>query len=73
VCGYFKSNLGANAILGASLAVSKAGAGAKKVPLYRHYAELAGHPTTGDFTMPVPCFVSPIVRPPVCRPRPFLK
>jgi len=51
-----KSNLGANAILGASLAVSKAGAGAKKVPLYRHYAELAGHPTNGDFTMPVPCF-----------------
>jgi len=51
-----KGNLGANAILGASLAISKAGAGAKKIPLYLHYAELAGHPTGGDFTMPVPCF-----------------
>lgn len=50
-----KGKLGANAILGASLAVSKAGAGAKGVPLYRHYAELAGHPTDGKFTMPVPC------------------
>lgn len=39
-----KGNLGANAILGASLAVSKAGAGAKGVPLYQHYADLAGNP-----------------------------
>lgn len=39
-----KGNLGANAILGASLAVSKAGAGAKGVPLYKHYADLAGNP-----------------------------
>ena len=38
-----KSNLGANAILGVSLAVSKAGAGAKGVPLYQHYADLAGN------------------------------
>ena len=38
-----KGNLGANAILGASLAVSKAGAGAKGVPLYQHYADLAGN------------------------------
>jgi len=51
-----KGNLGANAILGASLAISKAGAGARRVPLYRHFAELAGHPTDGKFTMPVPCF-----------------
>jgi enolase len=37
-----KGKLGANAILAVSLAVAKAGAAAKKVPLYRHFAELAG-------------------------------
>lgn len=50
-----KSKLGANAILGVSLAVSKAGAAAKGVPLYKHYADLAGN-TEGKYTMPVPCF-----------------
>uniref|UniRef100_A0A7S2SSP1 phosphopyruvate hydratase n=1 Tax=Rhizochromulina marina TaxID=1034831 RepID=A0A7S2SSP1_9STRA len=50
-----KANLGANAILGASLAISKAGAGAKKVPLFQHYADLAGN-SGAEFTMPVPCF-----------------
>ncbi len=50
-----KANMGANAILGVSLAVSKAGAAAKKVPLYKHYADLAGN-TLDKFTMPVPCF-----------------
>ena len=50
-----KANLGANAILGVSLAVSKAGAASKKVPLYQHYADLAGN-NVGKFTMPVPCF-----------------
>merc|ERR1719305_1492192 len=48
-----KANLGANAILGVSLAVSKAGAAAKGVPLYRHYADLAGNM---ELIMPVPCF-----------------
>lgn len=50
-----KSNMGANAILGVSLVASKAGAAAKDIPLYAHYADLAGN---GDkkFTMPVPCF-----------------
>ncbi|KAG0035179.1 phosphopyruvate hydratase [Podila clonocystis] len=38
-----KSKYGANAILGISLAVLKAGAAAKGVPLYRHIADLAGH------------------------------
>jgi enolase len=50
-----KANLGANAILGVSLAVSKAGAASKKVPLYRHYADLAGN-SLDQYTMPVPCF-----------------
>lgn len=48
-----KAKLGANAILGVSLAVCKAGAAAKKVPLYRHIADLAGN---SDLILPVPCF-----------------
>ena len=48
-----KGKLGANAILGVSLAVSKAGAAAKGVPLYQHYADLAGNK---DLVLPVPSF-----------------
>ena len=48
-----KGKLGANAILGVSLAVSKAGAAAKKVPLYKHYGDLAGNT---KFVLPVPSF-----------------
>ncbi|KAA8496109.1 Bifunctional enolase 2/transcriptional activator [Porphyridium purpureum] len=40
--GGFKKRLGANAILGVSMAVCRAGAAAKKVPLYVHINELAG-------------------------------
>jgi len=50
-----KSSLGANAILGVSLAVSKAGAAAKGIPLYAHYAQLAGNKEP-KYTMPIPCF-----------------
>jgi len=46
-----KNSLGANAILGVSMAVCKAGAAAKRVPLYRHIADLAG---VKDVVMPVP-------------------
>merc|ERR1711994_815304 len=46
-----KNNLGANAILGVSMAVCKAGAAHKGVPLYRHIADLAG---VKEVTMPVP-------------------
>merc|ERR1711862_397852 len=49
-----KGNLGANAILGVSLAAAKAGAGAKKIPLWKHFAEVAGNPIPE--TLPVPCF-----------------
>ena len=49
-----KNNLGANAILGVSLALSKAGAAAKGVPLYQHYADLAGNDL--GLVMPTPCF-----------------
>ena len=43
-----KSNLGANAILGVSLAVAKAGAASLNIPLYRY---IGG---TNTFTLPVP-------------------
>lgn len=46
-----KSKLGANSILAVSLAVSKAAANSKGVPLYQHYAELFGNDT---YSMPVP-------------------
>jgi len=49
-----KSRLGANAILGVSLAAAKAAAEAKGIPLYKHFAELAGN--TGPMVLPVPCF-----------------
>ncbi|KAK2556406.1 Alpha-enolase [Acropora cervicornis] len=48
-----KSKLGANAILGVSLAVCKAGAAHKGVPLYRHIADLAGN---SNVILPVPAF-----------------
>jgi len=49
-----KANFGANAVLGISLAASKAGASAKGVPLWKHYADIAGNPTPD--VLPVPCF-----------------
>ncbi|KAF7263520.1 hypothetical protein GWI33_002133 [Rhynchophorus ferrugineus] len=48
-----KSNFGANAILGISLAVCKAGAAKRGLPLYRHIADLAGNKT---LILPVPAF-----------------
>eukprot|EP00039_Didymoeca_costata_P018210 m.332594 g.332594 ORF g.332594 m.332594 type:complete len:447 (-) comp16964_c0_seq1:2220-3560(-) len=48
-----KSKLGANAILGVSMAACKAASAAKGVPLYRHLADLAGHQ---QVIMPVPAF-----------------
>eukprot|EP00177_Eucheuma_denticulatum_P003470 GFKZ01006274.1.p1 GENE.GFKZ01006274.1~~GFKZ01006274.1.p1 ORF type:complete len:442 (-),score=84.89 GFKZ01006274.1:925-2250(-) len=49
--GGFKKNLGANAILGVSMAVARAGAKAKGVPLYKHLNDLAGNP---KMILPVP-------------------
>lgn len=49
-----KGNLGANAILAVSLAAAKAAAAHKKVPLYRHFADLAGRK---DVVLPVPFMV----------------
>jgi enolase len=45
-----KGNLGANAILGVSMSVCRAGAKAKNVPLYRHVADLAGN--TNELFLP---------------------
>jgi len=53
--GWSKSKLGANAILGVSMAVCKAGAASKDLPLFKHIAELAGNPTD-KMHMPVPAF-----------------
>ncbi|MRJ40964.1 MULTISPECIES: phosphopyruvate hydratase [Idiomarina] len=47
-----KEKLGANAILAVSLAVAKAAASAKGIPLYAHIAELNG--TAGKYSMPLP-------------------
>ncbi|KAI8062614.1 enolase [Gongronella butleri] len=49
-----KSKLGANALLGVSLAVCKAGAAEKEVPFYVHLADLCG--SKKPFVLPVPAF-----------------
>lgn len=51
------AQFGANALLGISLAVCKAGAAEKGVPLYRHIADLAGHK---DVILPVPVSLLPV-------------
>ncbi|KPJ85316.1 enolase [Parcubacteria bacterium SG8_24] len=48
-----KSKLGANAILGVSLAVARAGAAARKMPLYRYLRSVFGIRKEG-FPMPLP-------------------
>ena len=45
--------MGANAILGVSLATARAGADARGVPLYEHIAWIAGKKDTSKFTLPV--------------------
>ncbi|KAI8922055.1 enolase [Powellomyces hirtus] len=49
-----KGKLGANAILGVSLAICRAGAAHKGVPLYQHIADIAGKKE--PFVLPVPTF-----------------
>jgi enolase len=48
-----KANMGANAILAVSLAVARAGAAEKGVPLYKHISELSGN---SKLVLPVPAF-----------------
>jgi len=47
-----KTKLGANAILGVSMAVAKAGAAEKGVPLYAHISDIAA--TKKPYVLPVP-------------------
>jgi len=49
-----KSKLGANAILGVSMAACKAAAEAEGLPLYRYVAKISGN--DGPMVLPVPCF-----------------
>jgi enolase len=51
--GWSKSKLGANAILGVSLALCRAGAAAEGLPLWRYIANLAGN---AEVVLPVPSF-----------------
>ena len=51
--GWCKQKVGANAILAVSLAVARAGADAKRLPLYHYLAELAGK-RTDKYVTPVP-------------------
>ena len=51
--GYCKSKLGANSILGVSLACARAGAQAENLPLYEYIAKLAER-KTNKFLLPVP-------------------
>jgi len=48
-----KENLGGNSIVGVSIAICKAGAAEKGIPLYRHIADLA---ETKKIIIPVPAF-----------------
>ncbi len=49
-----KERLGANALLGVSLAVARAAAKATDLPLYAYLRRLAGRPTDGSWILPVP-------------------
>jgi enolase len=49
-----KSRLGANAILGVSMAFARASASSRRIPLYRHYRDLFGEPDAGQWLIPVP-------------------
>ncbi|GAB4860934.1 hypothetical protein Ancab_036095 [Ancistrocladus abbreviatus] len=48
-----KSKFGASAMLGVSLSIPRAGAGTKRIPLYKHIQEISG---TKELVMPVPAF-----------------
>jgi len=54
--GYSKSKLGANSILSVSLAVARAGAAAKKVPLYEHIKSFTKLKGTSKYVIPTPAF-----------------
>jgi enolase len=50
-----KSRLGANALLGVSMAAARAGAAAADRPLFEHFAQLSGRmPADGTYILPAP-------------------
>ncbi|MCX6549502.1 MAG: phosphopyruvate hydratase [Acidobacteria bacterium] len=49
-----KSRLGANALLGVSMAFARASASSRRIPLYRHYRDLFGQPADTEWILPVP-------------------
>jgi enolase len=50
-----KSRLGANALLGVSMAVARVGAALAKRPLFEHFAQLSGRePADGVYVLPAP-------------------
>ncbi len=49
-----KSKLGANAILGVSLAAAKAGAASLQLPLYRYLRDIYDLPREGGYKLPLP-------------------
>jgi enolase len=52
--GWPKENLGANAILAVSLALARAGAADKNVPLYKYLSDFSGRCKSEKFITPVP-------------------
>ncbi|CAM5998788.1 unnamed protein product [Sphagnum balticum] len=54
--GYSKNKIGANAILSVSLAVARAGAAARNVPLYSHIKSLTNLRSTTNYILPTPAF-----------------
>jgi len=54
--GYCKSKIGANAILAVSLAVARAGAAARQVPLYEHIRSLTKLNGNSRYILPTPSF-----------------
>ena len=52
--GWPKNKLGANAVLAVSLAVARAGAAAKRIPLYEHIHHLANNNSKAN-KMILPC------------------
>jgi enolase len=49
-----KSRLGANALLGVSMAAARAGAVARGIPLYEYFGQRSGHADGGTYLLPVP-------------------
>ena len=49
-----KSRLGANALLGVSMAFARASASSRRIPLFRHLRDLFGQPAVSQWLLPVP-------------------